>query len=218
MDSTLCAVIDVGTNSIKFLLAEVNGREVRPVWEESTQTRLGEGFYATHRLQPGPVRKTAEAVARFVVKAREQRAARIRVLATSAVRDAVNAGELTAGVEHTCGIKVEIISGDQEAELIFRGVTTDPELRREPLLILEVGGGSAEVILGHGDQLDFRRSFLLGTVRLLAGQPPSDPPRPQELLACRNGVGEFLRQQVRPELTQALNVKRPFSQAVDGCK
>jgi len=204
MDSTGRAVIDVGTNSIKLLVAEVAGREVRPVWEESKQTRLGHGFYDTHRLQPGPMSKTAQAAAQFVAKARDQHAAHIRVIATSAVRDAVNAAELTAILEQACGLKVEIISGDQEAELIFRGVTTDPELRRALLLILEVGGGSSELILGRGDQLEFRRSFPLGTVRLLAKLPHSDPPKPQELRACRHWVREFLQKEVQPELALAM--------------
>ena len=210
MDSARRAVIDVGTNSIKLLIAEVSGREVRPVWEESKQTRLGHGFYDTHRLQPGPMSKTGQAVAQFVAAARDQQAACIRVIATSAVRDAVNAAELSGIIEQACGIKVEIISGDQEAELIFQGVTTDPKLRREPLLILEVGGGSSELILGHGDQLDFGRSFPLGTVRLLAQLPHSDPPKLKELRACRDWVREFLREQTQSELAVAMQRETKF--------
>jgi exopolyphosphatase/guanosine-5'-triphosphate,3'-diphosphate pyrophosphatase len=203
MDSARRAVIDVGTNSIKLLVAEVAGRDVHPVWEESKQTRLGHGFYDTHRLQPGPMSKTGQAVADFIAKARDQRVGSIRVIATSAVRDAVNAAELTGIIEEACGVKVEIISGDQEAELIFRGVTADPELRHGLLLILEVGGGSSEMILGHGDHLDFRRSFPLGTVRLLATLPDSDPPKQEELRGCRRWVREFLQKEIMPELAVA---------------
>src|SRR5438552_14049456 len=78
------AVIDVSTNSIKLLVADVLGSEVRPVWEESKQTRLGKGFYETHRLQPETIAKTTEAVARFATMAREQQAATIHIIATSA--------------------------------------------------------------------------------------------------------------------------------------
>ena len=93
------AVIDVGTNSVKLLLAEVAGHDIRPVREESKQTRLGHDFYGTHRLQPDAIAATAEAVATFARTARQGRAASIRVLATSAAREAVNGAELTAAIE-----------------------------------------------------------------------------------------------------------------------
>ena len=89
------AVIDVGTNSIKLLVADVAGRDVRPVHEESRQTRLGRGFYETRRLQPDTIAHTAEAVWEFAKTAREKNADSIRVIATSAARDAVNPGDLT---------------------------------------------------------------------------------------------------------------------------
>ena len=81
------AVIDVGTNSIKLLVADVAGHDVRPVWEESKQTRLGQGFYDTHRLQTGPIAATAKAVAEFAATARARQAGPPRVIATSAARD-----------------------------------------------------------------------------------------------------------------------------------
>src|SRR5215470_11107514 len=93
------AVIDVGTNSIKLLVAEVAGADVRPLYETSRQTRLGRGFYQTHRLQPHAISATAEAVATFAAEARAQRASAIRVIATSAAREAANAAELTGAIE-----------------------------------------------------------------------------------------------------------------------
>src|SRR5262249_29970487 len=135
------AVIDVGTNSVKLLVADVQGREVHPVWEESAQTRLGRGFYQSHHLQPETVAQTAAAVAAFAAKAREMQAQVPRVIATSAARDALNAGELTGAIESAAGLPVEIISGEREAEWAFRGVTTDAELSGKPLLLLDVGGG-----------------------------------------------------------------------------
>src|SRR5437762_12061285 len=127
MEATRRAVIDVGTNSIKLLVADVAGHEVRPLLEESKQTRLGRGFYETHRLQPEAIATTAKAVAKFAEMARERRAASIRVIATSAARDAENPSELTSAIEQVAGLKVEIISGDQEADWVFKGVTTDPQ-------------------------------------------------------------------------------------------
>jgi exopolyphosphatase/guanosine-5'-triphosphate,3'-diphosphate pyrophosphatase len=202
------AVVDVGTNSVKLLVAEVAGRDVRPVWEGSRQTRLGQGFYETHRLQPGPIARTSAAVAEFVRVAREQGAEPTRVIATSAARDAVNSGELVSAIETACGLRVEIISGDQEAEWGFQGVTTDPELAERPLLLLDVGGGSTEFLLGRGEHKHFRASFPLGTVRLMERMPHGDPPRAEELAACRQWLREFLDREVRPRVEPARQRER----------
>jgi len=141
---------------------------------------------------------------------REQKAVLTRVIATSAARDAANAAELIAAIEEASGLKVEILTGDQEADLAFLGVMTDPALIREPLLLLDVGGGSTEFILGHGEQKDFRRSFALGTVRLLEQLHPSDPPTPQELADCRALVRDFLRAEVAPSLVPAMRREKKF--------
>src|SRR5580765_8550874 len=99
MNSARRAVIDVGTNSVKLLVADVSGREVEPVWEESKQTRLGRGFYETHRLQSEAIEATAKAVAQFSETARKYEAASVRVIATSAARDAVNSSELCSAIK-----------------------------------------------------------------------------------------------------------------------
>lgn len=198
------AVIDVGTNSIKLLVADVSGREVRPIHEESRQTRLGQGFYETRQLQPESVARTAEAVWEFGEIAREKHAAAIRVIATSAARDAVNPQDLTNAIERASGLRTEIISGAREAEWAYQGAATDAKLARRPLLLLDVGGGSTEFILGHGPQMQFAHSFPLGTVRLLEQFPHSDPPKKAEFKAGRDWVGNFLQHQVRPELEPAL--------------
>lgn len=198
------AVIDVGTNSVKLLVADVAGHDIRPLLEDSKQTRLGRGFYQTHRLRTEAIDTTAKAVAKFADLAREREAAVIRVIATSAARDAINPAELMDAVEQASRLKLEIISGDQEADWVFQGVTTDPALAREPLLLLDVGGGSTEFILGQGKHKHFRQSFPLGTVRLMEKIPLSDPPTPAELAACRLWLKEFLLTEVRPRLEPAL--------------
>jgi exopolyphosphatase / guanosine-5'-triphosphate,3'-diphosphate pyrophosphatase len=204
MPATRRAVIDVGTNSVKLLVADVHGGAVQPVFEDSEQTRLGSGFYETRRLQPAAISKTARAVASFVTQARQMNAPSIRVIATSAAREAVNATDLTDAIEQAAGLKAEIISGEQEADLAFRGVTTMPELADQPLMLLDVGGGSTEFILGRGEQRHFCRSFPLGTLRLLEELHPVDPPTAQELANCRRWVKEFLQKQVLPLLEPEL--------------
>ena len=181
METVRRAVIDVGTNSIKLLVADVSGRDVKPVLEESRQTRLGRGFYETRRLQPEAVARTAEAVWEFAEIARERNASSIRVIATSAARDAVNPTDLTSSIERASGLKTEIISGASEAEWVFQGVATDLELAKTPLLLLDVGGGSTEFILGHGAKKSFAHSFPLGTVRLHGKIPAQRPAREKRI-------------------------------------
>ena len=204
MVTTRRAVIDVGTNSIKLLVADVSGRHVEPVREESRQTRLGKGFYETRRLQPESIQRTAEAVAEFERLARELNSVSTRVIATSAARDAVNPTELTLAIERASGLKTEIISGGREADWAFLGVTTDAELAANPLLLLDVGGGSTEFILGHGTKKHFAHSFPLGTVRLMEQFPHGDPPTRGEFTACRAWLKDFLRGEVRPQLGPCL--------------
>ena len=198
------AIIDVGTNSVKLLVADVAGRDVQPVHEESRQTRLGQGFYETHRLQMEPIAYSANAVADFARMAYKHGTRSIRVIATSAARDAVNPDDLISAIEAASKLKVEIISGAREAELAFQGVTTDPELARAPLLLLDVGGGSTEFILGRGEHKHFAHSFTLGTVRLLEKFPHSNPPTRGEFIACRDWIKSFLKSEVRPKLEPAL--------------
>jgi exopolyphosphatase/guanosine-5'-triphosphate,3'-diphosphate pyrophosphatase len=199
------AVIDVGTNSVKLLVADVANRSVKPVIEKSRQTRLGTGFYQTRHLLPGPIAATAQAVAAFVVEARDFQAHSIRAIATSAAREAINADELTSAIERASGLRVCIISGDEEANLVFQGVSTDPGLVNQRLLLADVGGGSTEFILGDKGQQLFRASFPLGSVRLLESQPRRDPPTADELTSCRDGINSFLRAEVRPLLGTAFS-------------
>ncbi len=197
------AVIDVGTNSVKLLVAEVSGRTVRPVYEQSEQTRLGRGFYETRRLSGEAIELTARAVAAYKKQAEEWGAAAPRVIATSAARDAVNPEELVSTIRKEAELDVEILSGEQEADWVFRGVTTDPALSSLPLLILDVGGGSTEFILGRDAHHHFRGSFPLGTVRLLEQNRWSDPPAAADWASCREQVSRVLDELVAPALHNA---------------
>ena len=134
----------------------------------------------------------------------------MRVIATSAARDATNAEELITAIQRASKLAVEIISGEQEADWAFQGAMTDPALAREPLLLLDVGGGSTEFILGHGEQKDFRQSFPMGTLRLLEEIKPGDPPTPGELAACRGWVNDFLEKQIAPKLGPAIRQEKKF--------
>jgi exopolyphosphatase/guanosine-5'-triphosphate,3'-diphosphate pyrophosphatase len=198
------AVIDVGTNSVKLLVADVSGGGVQPLEERSEQTRLGRGFYPGRRLQPAAVADTARSVADFAARARELGAVGLRVIATSAARDAVNPAELASAIRAASGLSAEIISGEQEADWVFRGVVTDPAFATEALLIVDVGGGSTEFILGEDGRQQFRHSFALGTVRLMEQLTRSDPPTPEEWLECRGVLRDLLERQVQPAIASEL--------------
>jgi len=200
------AVIDIGTNSVKLLLAEVAGGEVHPLWEESRQTRLGAGFYESRRLRSEAIAQTAEAVAEFARRSREQDARFVRVIATSATREALNADELVVAVERASGLRIEVISGDREAEWTFQGATTDPRWANSAVLLLDVGGGSTEFIVGERRQMRFRQSYPVGAVRLMERFPRHDPPQAAELAACRQWLREFLFREVQPQLAPVLGL------------
>jgi exopolyphosphatase / guanosine-5'-triphosphate,3'-diphosphate pyrophosphatase len=202
------AVIDVGTNSVKLLVAEVNGRVVTPHWEEAEQTRLGQGFYETHLLQPEAISQTARVVAKFAATAAERKSESIRVIATSAARDARNQCELVEAIRQSCGVPVEILSGEQEAEWVFQGVMTDPAWADDAALIIDLGGGSTECIVGVGPQHLFRHSFRLGSVRSLERRPVSDPPTAKDWLLCREDIEKFLKEEMRPVLDPVLRSVR----------
>lgn len=199
------AVIDVGTNSVKVLVGDVSpDGVVSPVLETSEQTRLGRGFYETHRLQPEPIAATAAAVGRFAASARQAGAHSVRVIATSAARDATNRAELIAALEAAAGVPVEVISGDTEAEWAFAGVCSAPGLTNSRLLVLDVGGGSTEFILGAHGRAEFRQSFQLGGVRMLERLQPGDAPTPAALAHAREELAAFVRTEVAPALASPL--------------
>ena len=198
------AVIDIGTNSVKVLVGDVAHGTVVPVWETSEQTRLGRGFYDDHRLQPGPMADTARAVASFAAAASRLGTTHPRVLATSAVRDAANADDLRRAVRAAAGLDIEVVGGEQEAEWGFLGVATNPDLHDRHLLVLDVGGGSTEFILGR-QAPGFRHSAQMGSVRLLEEMPPSDPPTDADRRRVRDWLDRFLDREILPRIGPVLD-------------
>jgi exopolyphosphatase / guanosine-5'-triphosphate,3'-diphosphate pyrophosphatase len=194
------ALIDVGTNSVKLLVAEIDGPRIRPLLEKSEQTRLGQGFYETHRLQPATIDHTARAVRQFVDEAERSGVSGLRLIATSAARDALNQNELQEAVRRRSGLNLEIISGEQEAEWVYQGVKTDPGLAGKRLLILDVGGGSTEFIVGNHEHHSFRQSFAMGSVRLMEKLRPADPPSPDDLTGCRTWLADYFNREIGPRL------------------
>ncbi|MCX6910692.1 MAG: Ppx/GppA phosphatase family protein [Verrucomicrobia bacterium] len=198
MTASRLAAIDIGTNTIKLLVAAVEAGTLTALHEDSQTTRLGEGVSKTKRLTPEAIERTAAGVAVFAGKAREMGAAKILAVATSGAREAKNTGQFLARTREVAGLDVEIISGEREAELIFAGVSTDAGLRDQRLLVMDVGGGSAEIIAGQSGCIERRASVPAGAVRLTERFLHGDPVSSSELDALLQHGRELLR----PELAQ----------------
>jgi exopolyphosphatase / guanosine-5'-triphosphate,3'-diphosphate pyrophosphatase len=177
------AAIDIGTNSTRLLVADVDGEELTPVIRRSVVTRLGEGVDAGHHLLPEPIGRTLATVGAFREEITRLGAERTLVVATSATRDAENGAEFLAEVARRFGFPTRLLTGDEEAELTRRGVGAADE----STLVLDVGGGSTELILGP-----WRTSLDIGSVRLTERFLRSDPPRPAELAAAAGYVDDLL--------------------------
>jgi exopolyphosphatase/guanosine-5'-triphosphate,3'-diphosphate pyrophosphatase len=182
----------------------VEGVIVTPLAELSLQTRLGRGLYKNHLLRAEAIAETAEAIRGFVAEAPRLGATSVQVLATSAAREAHNAAEFLAAVRAATGLDVEIIPGEREAELAFAGVTTDPALHAQAILLMDVGGGSSEFILGCGHELSFRHSYRVGALRLLEELHVPETPTAADLARGRAHVGAFLAEHAAASLQSAL--------------
>jgi exopolyphosphatase/guanosine-5'-triphosphate,3'-diphosphate pyrophosphatase len=160
------AVIDVGTNSVKFHLGERDSDgHWRKIIDRAQVTRLGEGLHDTGRLDPEPMARTAEAIADMVTEAARNDATEIVAVGTAGLRIARNSEDFITAVRERSGLTVEIISGEEEARLAYLGTTAGlPEIHGS-LVVFETGGGSSQFTFGHGDKIDERFSVDVGAVR-----------------------------------------------------
>jgi exopolyphosphatase/guanosine-5'-triphosphate,3'-diphosphate pyrophosphatase len=178
------AAIDVGTNTVLLLVAERRGDRLVPVVERAEITRLGRGVDASRRLDPAAVSDTVEVLARFAAEARALGAGAIACVATSAARDAANGAEFFAAARAAAGLEPEVISGDEEARLVWASAWRDFG-GAGPLAVLDVGGGSTEFTAGDGPAPRERTSLQMGAVRLTERHVRTDPPSSAERGALR---------------------------------
>ncbi|WP_027943055.1 Ppx/GppA phosphatase family protein [Amycolatopsis taiwanensis] len=188
------AAIDCGTNSIRLLVAELTHRhdgtvDLRDLHREMRIVRLGQGVDATGRLAPEALRRTRAALADYTIAARRKGVERVRMVATSATRDASNRDEFFAMTREVLGVEAEIISGDEEARLSFAGAVGEQDPDDGPFLVVDVGGGSTELVLGEWDgesvSVTSARSVDIGCVRITERALRSDPPTADEIEAAR---------------------------------
>ncbi len=184
------AVVDIGSNTTRLLLAEIAGRRVsRELERHSRVTRLGAGVDASGRLRRDAIERTHSVLSDYARLLDERRVERRVAVLTSAVRDAANGGEFADACAERYGLEVHVLSGEQEGRLTYLGATDelDPD-SRERILVVDIGGGSTELILGRGRTTDFYVSTQAGVVRQGDRHVHSDPPTPGELQAVADDV------------------------------
>jgi exopolyphosphatase / guanosine-5'-triphosphate,3'-diphosphate pyrophosphatase len=177
---TRVAVIDVGTNSTRLLVADVAAGRVSPLERRSTVTRLGRGVDLSGRLASEAIEDVCEAIGGYVGMLEELRAETVDVIATSAVRDADNGSAFVAELRERFALSPRILAGSEEARLTYLGATSE-SLPSEPTLVVDIGGGSTELIVGQGSEIRFHDSLQAGVVRHSERYISSDPPAASEL-------------------------------------
>jgi len=175
------AAIDIGTNSVLLVIAERDSAgQFIPILERAEITRLGRGVDRSHRLSESGIQDTLAVIADYLQQARAAGARGWVLSATSAARDAENGLEFLTKAREQSGVEIDILSGDREAQLVYLAVTADfgPRLPNQPLLVIDIGGGSTEFTCGGlppDRSISFQRSYDVGSVRLTERYLQSDP-------------------------------------------
>ena len=195
------AAVDQGTNTTRLLVADVEDDVVEDVSKRVEITRLGEGVDRRRRLLPVAIARVRNVLSDYRREAEQLGAERILLVATSAVRDAENGEAFLGEIEWSYGFVTRLLSGDEEAELTFRGAA---DARPDSTLVIDPGGGSTEFVVGAEGQIRSRTSVDIGSVRLTERFLHSDPPTADEL----DGAARYVRSQLppRPDVQDAIGV------------
>jgi len=181
------AVIDVGTNSTRLLVADVAGGTVSPLERRSTVTRLGRGVDLSGHLAGEAIEDVCGAIDRYIGILQELGAETVDAIATSAVRDADNGSAFIAELRERFALSARVLDGEEEARLTYLGATSEAP-PSEPTLLVHIGGGSTELIVGTGNEISFHDSLQAGVVRHSERCISNDPPTAEELEALAADV------------------------------
>jgi exopolyphosphatase/guanosine-5'-triphosphate,3'-diphosphate pyrophosphatase len=180
-------VVDCGTNSIRLLIADIEGNNFREVTRQMQVVRLGQGVDETNQFHPDALERTFAAVDLYAAEIVRRGVEKIRFCATSATRDATNRNIFIDGVKERLGIEPEVISGDEEARLSFAGATREFNRTDGPFLVVDIGGGSTEFVLGT-DTVESAISVNIGCVRMSERHFHNDPPTADEITIARSDI------------------------------
>ena len=181
------AAIDCGTNSIRLLIADVQGENFREVSRDMEIVRLGQGVDKTGEFHPEAIARTLAAVDKYAAEIARRGVEKIRFCATSATRDAKNRDLFIQGVKERLGVAPEVISGEEEAALSFAGATKDLPDSLSPFLVIDIGGGSTEFVIGKRS-VEKAKSVNIGCVRMSERHFKNDPATSEEIEAARKDI------------------------------
>ncbi len=187
------AAIDCGTNSIRLLIADIDGNNFREVVRDMEIVRLGQGVDETGQFHPDAINRTLAAVDKFAAEIAKRGVEKIRFCATSATRDATNRHLFVDGVRERLGIELEVITGDEEAALSFAGAIKDLDPTNGPFLVVDIGGGSTEFVFGTST-VEAARSVNIGCVRMTERHFASDPATTQQIESARSDIQAAIAQ------------------------
>jgi len=187
------AAIDCGTNSIRLLIADIEGTNFREVTRLMEVVRLGQGVDKTGQFHPDAIARTLAAVDIYAAEIAKRGVEKIRFCATSATRDATNRDFFIEGVFERLGIRPEVISGDEEARLSFMGATKDLPAADGPFLVVDIGGGSTEFVFGT-ETVEAAKSVNIGCVRMSERHFTGDLPDPGQVAAATEDIDEAIAQ------------------------
>ena len=194
------AVVDIGTNSTRLLIADVDADgALQELHRESIVTRLGANVDATGHLQDDAMQRVYETLAKMRELIDEHGAAATTAVLTSAVRDAANGPEFTATVRERYALDAHTIGGDEEAALTFAGATSERTDADRELLVVDIGGGSTEFVIGRDGEGGFHVSTQAGVVRQTERHIGHDPPRGEEIDRLRREVAQIIGDHVPAE-------------------
>ena len=187
------AAIDCGTNSLRLLIADIDGVHFREIYRTMQIVRLGQGVDKNKAFAPEAIQRTLSATQEFANIIRAKGVERIRFCATSATRDASNRDLFINGVENILGVTPHVIPGSEEAALSFTGATKDLGQELAPFLVVDIGGGSTEFVLGSTDVIS-AKSVNIGCVRMSERHLTSQPPTPEQLAAATQDIDEAINE------------------------
>ena len=198
------AVIDLGTNTFHLFIVEIEGEALRTLYKEKIAVKIGKGGISKGRIAADAWKRAIHTlrIFRTVIDLFEVKV--VKGVATSAIRSAKNGADLIADIKEKTNIDIQVISGTEEAELIFEGVKAAMELPDSPQLVMDIGGGSVEFIIGNKDEIYWRHSFEIGAQRLLDQFHQTDP-IPE---ASVNALYEHATEALKP-LTDAIAKYKP---------
>lgn len=204
MSTRKAAVIDMGTNTFHLLLVELNGVGFKTIYKEKIPVKIGQGGISQNQLAPDAQKRAFHTLKHFKNLIDGEHIDQIFAFATSAVRNAENGPEFVRKVKEEIGIHINVISGEEEAQLIYEGINLSGSLNGHVNLMMDIGGGSVEFIIGTSKEVLWKRSFEIGGQRLLDAFHYHDPILPEEV----EKLESYCEEKLQP-LIEAIRTYKP---------